>query len=333
MSERCDESYYKLLGTTDLCHTTNRQYALMINHPRNATTGLLHCVMTRTKVMPRALIQSNPSMYDFYIEIPAASGGTFIQQLILTGVKESGHSYSIYSIPADTSVTRGTKLGSLERVQINMYSISYVVKNAANVSIAYIVYRVPSPIQVVRDPPSRFAQFAVHAPTPKSDTNDESHHHDSTETMKLNNKQLFSSYFDKVCMYSISRHHNLSGVMAIQDDDPSIHVLQSNVPYIHSTSGRATLNFRSRGKYASPKNMQLMSTSPQRVIQTTTTVTHQCVIHPLDTDHADPDDIVTPMSMQMCKWDHDTYHVDFDVSHCCITHLHAFAFGLAQMDI
>jgi Tub family len=317
MAKCCEESSCKLLDKTDLCLS-------LIDHHRDAATGLLHCVLTRTKTATlRQLIQSVRLTYKFFIEMPETSGEELLKQLILTGVKDSGHSYAIYSIPTDTSLPHGMKVGSLVRVQMNMYSISYVLKNSANVSIAYIVYHVPSPIKVLRDPPSRFVELAVHDPISKSDANDEYHKCDSTETLYGSNASS-SSYFDKACMYSISRHHNLSGVVAIQSDDSSIRVMQSKVPYISSTSGRVTLNFRGRGKYASPKNMQLISTSAQAFTKSSTTRNHAQT--PTNSD----DDNVK-IYMQMCKWDNDTYNIDFDAPF--VTHLHAFAFGLAQMDI
>lgn len=317
MSSRCNESFYKLLDSFDVCSTSQMPLS---DQERHATTGLVHCVLTRVKTTPSSVYhRSDFRTYNFAIEMPVTYGEE-ITQLILTGVHDSGHSYSIYAIPTDTSQGRGNKIGSLVRVQMNMYSISYVLKNASNVSIAYIVYHVPSPIKVLRDAPARFVQLAVHQISSKSDTNDERHASDPVETAMVGSTST-SSYFDKACMYSISRHHDLRGVIAIQDDDPSIHVMQSMAPYICSSSGNITLNFRGRGKYASPKNMQLVSTSFQ---STTKSGNYKHCKTNSDDD--------TKISLQMCKWDKDTYHIDFDVLPY-MSYLHAFAFGLAQVDL
>jgi hypothetical protein len=304
--------------------------SLIDHHQRNATTGLLHCVMTRTKATTSSrFIQPAPSTYKFFVEKASTTHAEELStQLILAGVKNSGHSYTIHSIVADMSVPCGKKVGSLVRVQMNMYSISYVLKNEMNQSIAYIAYHVPSPLKVLRNPPSRFAELAVHDPNSKSDITDDKYQIcDVTEKLNGNNASSTStsSYFDKICMYSISRHHNLCGVVSIQHDDPSMRVMQSMDPYISSTTGRATLDFRGRGKFASPKNMQLISTSiPTTNFKTSTTTVNQAPPTGITTN--------TPhICMQMCKWEDDVYHIDFDAPF--ITHLHAFAFGLAQMDI
>jgi hypothetical protein len=219
------------------------------------------------------------------------------------------------------------KIGSLARVQMNMYSISYVLKNTAAQSIAYIVYHVPSPIKVLRNPPSRFAELAVHGPISKTDTSNAYHKNDLTEKLIEDSTVSATNDFDKACTDSISRHHNLSGVVGTQHDDISIRVMQSMQPYISSSTGRATMNFRGRGKYASPKNMQLipMSTTPDT--KTSTTSNH---VQSNTKSNEDVDTTAT-ICMQMCKWEVDIYNVDFDARY--ITHFQAFAFGLAQMDI
>ncbi len=327
MSSRGDESFSKLLDHAWSCHDDQIP---SIEYQRHCATGLVHCVLKRTKTAPSLLHRPDSPMYHFYIETSTTSGEEVVEQLILTAVKTSGHSYSIYSISTSTDDSNGMKIGSLARVQMNMYSISYVFKNASNVSMAYIVYHVPSPIKVIRDKPSRFAELAIHhPPTPKFVTNDQQYDDKSNEVIKAITTPS-SSYFDRVCQYSISHHRNLSGVAAIADYDPSIHVLTSQSPAI-SSSGRATLNFRGRGKYASPKNMQLispttMSPQPAAAQKAVTAVTRG----PGASTFASSVGCVK-IYMQMCKWDTDTYHVDFDVP--TVTHLHAFAFGLAQIDL
>lgn len=72
---------------------------------------------------------------------------------------------------------------------------------------------------------------------------------------------------------------------------------ESKVPYSKS-GGRVGLNFQGRGRESSPKNMQICS----------------------------GDKVV----IQMAKWENDTYNIDFAAP---FTFLHAFAFGLAQLDL
>lgn len=329
MSSRGDECFSKLLDHTWSCHENQSP---SIECQRHSATGLVHCVLKRTKTAPSLLQRPDSPMYHFYIETSTTSGEEVFEQLILTAVKTSGHSYSIYSISTSTDDSNGLgmEIGSLARVQMNMYSISYVLKNSSNVSMAYIVYHVPSPIKVIRDKPSRFAELAIHhPPTSKFETNDRHYNDKSNEETKAIMTPS-SSYFDRVCQYSISHHRNLSGVAAIAEYDPSIRVLTSQSPVI-SSSGRATLNFRGRGKYASPKNMQLIFTptmSPQSAVaqKTVTAVSRDPGTSTLASSIGR-----VKIYMQMCKWDTDTYHIDFDVP--TVTHLHAFAFGLAQIDL
>ena len=316
MSSRCSESFYKLLDSNDVCSACHKQF----DHLRHKKTGLVHCVLTRLKPTPSKLFnQSTCLSYNFAVEMPATFGEG-ITQNILTGVQDSKNSYTIYSIPTDASQGHGYNIGSLVRVQMNMYSISYVLKNASNVSISYIVYHVPSPIKLLLGAHSRFAELAIYHLASKSDTTDDHYLSDAVKNLKINRASP-STYFDEVCMNSISRHHNLSGLNAIQNVDISIHVMQSKIPYISSSSGNATLNFRGRGKYASKKNMQLVSTTCQPTKSENETNAN--------TAAADNDEKI---NIQMCKWDADTYHIDYNASPY-ISHLHAFAFGLAQIHL
>jgi hypothetical protein len=310
MSDRFDGSVAKLL---DHCDTHQcSPFQLKQDSLRHSTTGFVHCVMIRQTTTNR-LTQFVSKKYQFSCQCPPKEGVEPVTKLIFVGTKELGHSYTIRSIGSDNPKSNGVKIGSLARVQMNMYSITYVLKNLEGASIAYFVYHVPSPIKVMRDTPPRFAEIALFQPLALGNDDD---HHDGHLLPIMKKHKKASTYFDNVCTDSISKYHNLGG---INPEDPTIRVFRSLQPYISPATGRATLNFHGRGRYASPKNMQMIASYPNPA-------SAAAKRNPSSNDSTQSSTI----HMQMCKWDNDTYHIDFDTS---MTFLNAFAFGLAQMDL
>jgi Tub family len=311
MSDRVDGNLYKLLDDRETLQCSPIQLTAKCLH--HSTTGLVHCVMTRQTASSR-LIHLASKKHLLSYQCPQKQGEETVTKPILAGIKESGHSYSIHSIDSDNTEVNGPKIGSLVRVQMNMYSISYALKNNAGESIAFIVYHVPSPIKAIRDTPSRFAEIALDQP-PHLFDNDEHHSDDHSIPIEQKNKKDSASTpnFDKVCMDNISKHHTLTGTNQV---DNSIVLFRNLEPYVSSSTGRITLNFHGRGRYASPKNMQMIVSHP------TTATTKR--------SNPSTNSKNTNVSLQMCKWDDDIYHLDFDTP---MTFLHAFAFGLAQIDL
>lgn len=112
-------------------------------------------------------------------------------------------------------------------------------------------------------------------------------------TSKALDNEADPTWFEKACKSSIRKNGNLN------DIDVPLYV--SKIPYIKK-GGRVGLNFRGRGAVASPKNMQVVRS----------------------------DEGGNQVLLQMAKWETNTYNVDFAAP---FTFLHAFAFGLAQMDL
>jgi Tub family len=312
MADPSDDSWYKLLENIDpvLIDPVPLSADHQCQPQRHPDTGLVHCVMTR-KASASYILQRATTSYQFSLQIPTERGAGPSTKLIFTAEKDSGRSYSIYTTASNGCTM---KIASLGRIQMNMYSISYVLKNINGVSMAYITYHVPSPVKVLHDPPARHAEIAIYHPTKATSATFHISEENDEMTQFLLQSPAKSTFFDHICTSSIMKHHNLANIANAvnnNNEDVSVRVLQSLVPYKHATTGRVTLNFHGRGQFASPKNMQLVSLLENEVNST------------------DPTKVV---SLQMCKWETDTYHIDYDDT-VPIQLLQAFAFGLAQVDL
>jgi Tub family len=257
------------------------------------TTGRVHGVLSRTSQNHRRFLPGNMKQYRFEVQCP---GGTTKPIMAAEG---SGHTYLIHAMnEADGKI--GSHVGTLSRVQMNRHSITYALRDVEGRPITAIVYHVPNPIQVLREPPARRAQMGILPTTAQTN-------HPAEGVADVNK---LHKIFAKSCYQSICQHHDLSQVR----NDTAM-VLQSKTPHAKS-GGRVALNFQGRGRYPSPKNMQL---------------TLAPVARATGNAGADaPEESPPKIYLQMCKWEEQTYHVDFSAP---LTFLHAFAFGLAQIDL
>jgi hypothetical protein len=260
----------------------------------HATTGRVHCVLTRVSQHHRRFVPLATTLYRFAMQGP---GGDASKQIM--SAQGSGHTYLIHAMNTPNGNHIGPHIGTLSRIQMNMHSITYALKDVEGQPIAVVVYQVPNPIQVIRDPPARRAQLAILRPKTVQ----------PALVREQNTATKARKVFAKSCKDSICQHHNLSHVC----NDAAI-VFQSKTPYVKS-GGRIALNFQGRGSDPSPKNMQL-------VLATTA----DCTIN-VDEKNDEPP---TKIYMQMCKWEDQMYHLDFSAP---LTFLYAFAFGLAQIDL
>lgn len=124
--------------------------------------------------------------------------------------------------------------------------------------------------------------------------------HTTSDDMKMD-----PTWFEMACKDSIRKEGNLSAVVtaAHNNSEQQVMLFESKTPYV-KVGGRVGLNFRGRGREASSKNTQI---GIGAVIGGDTSVL-----------------------MQMAKWENDVYNVDFCAP---FSLLHAFAFGLAQLDL
>jgi Tub family len=275
-------------------------YTEMVTHPpvpslhHRTTTGRVHGALRRVSQHHRRFLPLATTHYRFTVQCP---GGTTKEIMAAQG---SGHTYLIHAMNAPDGKI-GSHIGTLSRVQMNMHSITYALRDAEGRPIAAIVYQVPSPMQVLHDPPARRAQVGI-LPAAVTTTHP-SMAEGATDVNKVH------KIFAKSCFKSICQHHDLSRVSS----DEGM-VLQSKMPYTKS-GGRVALNFQGRGRCPSPKNMQLTWREVQRTAVATASA---------------PEESPPKIFLQMCKWEEHTYHVDFRAP---LTFLYAFAFGLAQIDL
>lgn len=259
------------------------------------TTGRVHSVLIRVPQHHRRFLPLATKQYHFAVQSPGGATKTIM------AAQGSGHTYLIHAMNAPDG-KMGSHIGTLSRVQMNMHSITYALRDAEGRPISAIVFHVPSPMQVLRDPPARRAQFGILPPAGTTPP--------STAMEGATDPNAVHKVFATSCFQSIRHHHDLSQVRP----DAAM-VLQSKTPYTKS-GGRVALNFRGRGRHPSPKNMQLTLRDIERNTPATTDA---------------PEESPSPkIYLQMCKWEEQTYHVDFSAP---LTFLYAFAFGLAQIDL
>jgi Tub family len=314
------------------------------DHHYHSTTGLVHCVMTRTTTITSSnrflRPVSSPIKYQLAYQSPTNSpASNSSHQYILSAEKESTHQYTIRAWTTVGGDTTGTIIGSLVRFQMNMHCVSYALKNVDGMTIAIMVYNVPSPIQVLRNPPARRVELAIlplepttMVPSLQDEETEQFHSNDGSDRMTA---------FEMSCKKSIAQHHNLTGVVVGNSTTTAL-VFESKEPYA-SACGRVTLNFQGRGRFPSPKNMQLIPMPQPRSTThgTTRTNTKTTTTAKTTTKSTSSNSCTTTTTkqgatthgkiyMQMCKWEENTYNIDFSVP---LTFLHAFAFGLAQVDL
>jgi Tub family len=245
------------------------------------STGLVHGVMKRHA---GPFGRGRALGVRVYFSLQSVSGD---ETTYLVAEKDNVHSYTIAS-------TLDQKIGSLRRIQANMTSVTYALYNHEGMQIATIVYAVPSVMSIVQDPPPRRAQVALRLAN-------------NLDVVTMN-----PMWFEIACQDSIRKKGNLDAVAVYTP------LFVSKTPYAKA-GGRVGLNFRGRGRFPSPKNMQLGQVLTRNENDESGSAMETA---PLHND--------TPIFVQMAKWGDDTYNVDYAAP---FTALFAFAFGLAQSDL
>ena len=296
--------------------------------PPNPKTGLVHCMLERSS--PRRGLLGNAHSPFMTLRLDhgkeeesrsSTGGGALLQAQAV-----SAHRFTITTAPdANVNNSRSPQpltLATLTRVQSNMTCITYGLYNAADndALMAVILYSVPNLTTFLSSPPPRRAQMALLS-NEKYKTNLSSttakKTPDSTPTSPQKPQTLEAMVRDSIQQNgSLEGLRGLAGVTA---------VLTSVEPYLKS-HGSVGLNFRGRGREASPKNMQLAAVDGNSSVKPSPP---NMMIH-----------------AQMVKWDTDQYHLDYysgggtvppgstkTAPSSVMNALTTFAFGLAQMDL
>lgn len=228
-------------------------------HPK---TGLVHCVLERTAHRGLSLHKKNAN-----ISLRWESNNA----VVLRAQAVKAHRFAIFSDDNDNE----EPVATLARLQSNMASISYGLRDADGVLTTAIVYAVPTVSSFFKGPPPRRAQVAL-LKDPKEQHSD-------------------PHWFEAACRDSLQQQGNLDCLVGL----PEVTLLTSKEPY-QKPNGGVGLNFRGRGRRASPKNLQLAESSLGAVVA------------------------------QMVKWDDNQYHLDFTLP---LDPTAALALGLAQLDL
>lgn len=217
--------------------------ALMMSSPKpHQKTGLVHCVLKRSAGSGCLLLnKSSNKLVTLCFENDANTP-------VLRAEAVSTNVFAISSANSDEDSNHQI-LATLVRLQSNLTTITYGLRNADDVVIAVILYFVPNASDLLKGPPPRRAQVALlrdnFLSTSKNDT---------------------QSWFEAACRDSIQQHGNLDDLVGVQE----VTLLNSKEPYLKS-NGNKGLNFHGRGRRTSNKNMQLTDTITSNNNQTTTT--------------------------------------------------------------
>lgn len=203
---------------------------------------------------------------------------------------------------------------------------------------AAIVYKVPSVASFLsqKDAPPRRCQMAVLWHDNDNDKDGRSNKSNTNNSNSSSNPH----WFEAACRDAIQQ--SSGGDLSSLANVAGVTLYASREPH-RKPNGNMGLNFRGRGRQASPKNMQLTVTT------TVTTGSGNDGNNNSGTTNNNngQQPAVAVVHAQMAKWDTDRYHLDFAMppkppgnNHgadsgggTSMSLLTAFAFGLAQLDL
>jgi len=197
-------------------------------HPK---TGLVHCVLERA-VGRRGLSLNNNSNKIITLSLEGNDNNT----PVLRAEAVSAHRFVITSATPSNNSHHHQTLATLVRLQSNLSTVTYGLRNSNDVAIAVVVYSVPSVSTFLKGPPPRRAQVAL-----------------LNEDFLNTSKNDSQAWFEAACRDSIQQQGNL---YCFAGNVKEVTLLDSKEPYLKS-NGSIGLNFHGRGRQASPKNMQL----------------------------------------------------------------------------
>ena len=303
--------HHGFLGQSRLSSAVPRrrdQPAVPKPHPK---TGLVHCMLERTTKHNGGLsLKIIKKTITLRLEDDDKNA-------VLQAKAVSAHQFAIFSGTNNTDDDVDDKnhqpLATLVRLQSNLTSITYGLRNAQGITTAVILYKVPTVSSYLKGgPPPRRAQVALRLAATTNDTKE-------GKEEEVSSSSEDDDWFEVACRDSIQQQGNLNGFLQQQDgssttsskNNDQVALLTSQEPYLKK-NGNVGLNFAGRGRQASPKNMQL--------------VTAAAAVPPPNNDKNNKAAVVG----QMAKWETDQYHLDFAAPLDLVT---AFAFGLAQLDL
>jgi hypothetical protein len=179
----------------------------------------------------------------------------------------AGRKFVIYDVSEKGSKVFGTLTNSTKLGTSLIYNL-----NQHEEQVACISYQVPSILTAVLEGRPRHAQIAV-------------------ATAHVDKKM---GLFEAKIKNSINKTSSLEGVADLN----FAHVFENTSPYSKG-GGRWGLNFKGRGRQASPKNMQMENNQGE-------------------------------IMLQIAKWDKNVYNVDFRAP---FNMFQAFGFALAQIEL